>query len=304
MRITATAPCRLSLFGGGTDVGEYANKYNGVCINMAINIYQHITLGDSPNLYSYIDGSDPKFYEAFFKDMDYKPKYLHQDFDNSIHSGLGTSASLGVALTSLLSRIKGYNLSRYEIAEKAWDIEVNKIGLFGGKQDQFASAFGGFNLMKFQGVVEVQSFPRGIAQNIADHILLFNTGIHRKNPNLQNNLKEISPEQKSALDILKELANDAYHRIYGGDIKGLGRILNDTWNYKKKSNQVSTPEIDEIYEKALKAGAYGGKLCGSGQGGYMIFIADKKKHEDIKKALDLKWVDFSIDWNGVMTRFI
>ena len=304
MRITATAPCRLSLFGGGTDVGEYANKYNGICINMAINVYQHITLGDDPHSYSYIEGANPEFYEEFFKELNYKPSYFHQEFDNSIHSGLGTSASLGVVLVAGLSRLKGEKLSRYQIAEKAWDIEVNKVGLFGGRQDQFASAFGGFNLMKFQGIVEVQSFPREIAQNISDHILLFNTGIHRKNPNLQNNLKEISPEQKDALDVLKKLANDAYHKIYSGDIKGLGRILNKNWQYKKISNKVSTSEIDNIYETGIAAGAYGGKLCGSGQGGYIIFIADKNKHEDIKKALNLKWIDFSIDWNGVTTRYL
>lgn len=271
---------------------------------MAINIYQHLTLGDTHHSISYIEGSNPKFYEAFFKHMDYKPIYMCQTFDNSIHSGLGTSASLGVALVSTLSRIKGENLSRYQIAETAWDIEVNKVGLFGGRQDQFASAFGGFNLMKFEGVVEVQRFPRGIADEFAKDIILFNTGIQRKNPKLQEGLREITPEQKSALDVIKNLANDAYHRIYKGDTKGLGRILDDTWRYKKLSNNVTTPEIDEIYEKAIKAGAYGGKLCGSGQGGYMIFIAEKEKHEDIKKALGLKWVDFSIDWNGVMTRFI
>src|SRR3990167_977337 len=305
MKYLCEAPVRISLFGSGSDVGEYASKYGGVCINMAINIRQRFILGDDEKVdFGYLENTNPKFYEAFFKEI-YRPNYFLQEFDGFIHSGLGTSASAAVCLVAGLSKLKGEKLIRYEIAEKAWDIEVNKLNLFGGKQDQFCATFGGFNLMKFNDRVEIQSIHREVEEKVTENLLLFDTRIRRKNPKLQENLKTISSGQKQALDIIKNLANDAYHRIYKGDIKGLGKLLDDTWRYKKQSNNVTTPEIDTIYYKARDLGAYGGKLCGSGGGGYMVFIVPMEKQEYFKNQIGLEWVDHGgIDWNGATTRFI
>jgi len=304
------APTRISLFGGGTDVGEYAEKYGGICVNMAINIRQKYYFDinsegyDDDMLFDYNLVGDGKLEEAFFKEFDYRPKELLQEFDNSIHSGLGSSASASVCLVYALSKLTGIELTKYEIAEKAWDIEVNKVGLFGGKQDQYCAVFGGMNLMKFGKEVKVLPFQRKAAERLAKHILLFDTGIKREDSKIQENLKEITSEQKQVLDIMKNLANDAYHRIYKGGIEGLGRLLDNSWRYKKQSNKVTTPEIDMIYNKAKDLGAYGGKLCGSGGGGYMIFIVPKEKQEYFKNNVGLRWVDFEIDWQGVNGRFL
>lgn len=306
MKVLSIAPTRLSLFGGGSDVNPYASIYGGLCINMAINLRQQFILDDEgyelvPSL-KIIKGGNPDFYMKFFEEMEFYPN-LVQKADMAIESGLGTSASAAVALISAISKFKGLKMTKDEIAEKAWDIEVNKIGLFGGKQDQYCAAFGGFNLMKFGKEVKIQGFPRRVAEKVSDHLLLFDTGIRRKDPKLQENLKEINEEQKQALDKIKQIANDAYHRIYKGDIKGLGKLLDDTWNYKKKSNKVTTPEIDKHYEIAKKIGAYGGKICGSGGGGCMVFIAPKDKHNDLIEGLDMKYVDHGgICWCGVTVR--
>src|SRR3990167_8902661 len=175
MKYLCEAPVRISLFGSGSDVGEYASKYGGVCINMAINIRQRFILGDDEKVdFGYLENTNPKFYEAFFKEI-YRPNYFLQEFDGYIHGGLGTSASAAVCLVAGLSKLKGESLTRYQIAEEAWDIEVNKLKMFGGRQDQFCATFGGFNLMKFEGMVEMQSIHRGLAENVVSHLLLFDT---------------------------------------------------------------------------------------------------------------------------------
>lgn len=304
MRLLTTAPLRISLMGGGTDVGEYQKRYGGVCLNVAINMRQEFTLDTEDKGFYLPPRANIEFYKAFLKEFRIKTMRIEQNFNGFINGGLGSSASAAVALVAGITRLKGKNLSRYEIAEKSWDVEVNKLRLFGGKQDQFTASFGGFNLMRFNERVEIESIPRGIADNIAKHILLFDTGTRRKNPKLQENLKVITKEQKQALDRIKEIALEAHKLVYRGKIDLLGDLLHESWSEKKRSNKVSSPQIDAIYQKAIDAGAYGGKLVGSGGGGYMIFLAERKDHEKIKKALNLKWVDFSIDYNGVETKIL
>jgi D-glycero-alpha-D-manno-heptose-7-phosphate kinase len=304
MKLQATAPIRISLFGGGTDLDSYAEKYGGVCINMAINIQQEFELDTEGDGWIIPEMANVDFYNSFFREFGIDKIGLIQKFDGFIHGGLGSSASAAVALVAGLSRIKGQELSKQEIAERAWDIEVNKLGLFGGRQDQNCAVFGGFNLMKFGKEVKVQSFNRGVAEKIAKNILLFDTGIRRKKDNIQEGLKKLNSNQIYALDMMKELASRAYHKIYRGDIKGVGDLLDKTWQFKKKSNKVTTPEIDKIYDKAKQLGAWGGKLLGSGGGGAMIFIVPTEKQKEFKEKIGLRWIDYSIDWNGVQTRFI
>lgn len=311
-RLIVNAPLRISLFGGGTDVGEYAQKYGGVCINMAVNMEQKLSLWfnnrDSASREQDISDipkdADINFYRAFFDEFDIYPD-LNQEFGDFIRSGLGSSASCAVCLVKGLSMLKGQNLSCLEIAKKAWEIEVNKLDLFGGKQDQCASSFGGFNLMRFEGDnVEVRSIDRKVAESVAKYVLLFDTGLRREKTTIQEGLRVITEEQRQALDVIKQLANDAYHRIYRGDIEGLGELLSESWRQKKKSNSVSLPKIDEIYDKAIDLGAYGGKLLGSGGGGMMIFIVPSDRQEEFKNHLGLKWIDYGgINWNGVVARY-
>src|SRR3990167_9223292 len=145
---------------------------------MAINIRQHITISDESKTYSYLEGASPKFYEAFFDEFNYRPPSMKTDFDARIESGLGSSASAAVCLVGAISRARGLDMKRYEIAERAWDIEVNKLGLYGGRQDQFAAAYGGMNIFWFvpTGRVDINSVKNSTASYIQKHILLFDTG--------------------------------------------------------------------------------------------------------------------------------
>ena len=289
MRIISSAPCRIGLFGGGTDTNPYAEKYGGVVINIAINLRQKVILGDGSKLLEY---DNPDFFKAFT----FLP--VKHEFENDIESGLGTSAALAVSLVGA-SRT---GLSRSEIAEKAWKIEVSKLGLFGGKQDQYASVFGGMNLWKFSNVVKRIGIAKEKAEKLKKYILLFSTGITRPNPKLQENLKVLTEKQKQALDIIKQIASDAYHRIYSEDYEGLGNLLNDSWRYKKMSNKVTNKKINGIYDLAISSGTWGGKLCGSGGGGHMIFMADSNNHEKIIYNLSKVGVEnipYKIDYDGL-----
>src|SRR4030042_4135023 len=142
MKIIAQAPCIVSLFGGGTDVDPYASKYGGLVFNIAINIRQKIILGGKSKLL-------PQDNEEFFKVFQPKMKRIEHMFDGEIESGLGSSASLAVALVGAGLKWNGIEMSKEWIAEKAGDIEENKLGLYGGRQDQLCAAYGGVNLMEF-----------------------------------------------------------------------------------------------------------------------------------------------------------
>lgn len=297
MKITTQAPLRISLFGGGTDVGEYAKKYGGACINMAINIHQKFTISDEGKD-KLIKDDSVDFIRAFVG----KGLSVQHELNGFIHGGLGSSASAAVALISGTLRLNGKKIDKRSIAEMAWKIEVNNLKLFGGKQDQYCASFGGFNLMRFGRGVAVEPLSAG---DITDYILLFDTGFRRKKREIQEGLEEITMLQKLSLDGMYESTliaeNLINHRMY----RELGRLMDENWEYKKASNTVSTPEIDKIYSRAKKLGAWGGKLCGSGGGGYMIFMLRPDEQGEFIKNIGIKNVDYGgIDYTGVFSKII
>lgn len=309
MKIFSQAPCRLSLFGGGTDVEPYASIYGGLCINMAINIRQKFTFDDEilpePAIW-YREGRDEKFYKAFLDEFSFDKHWI-QIFDGKLEAGLGSSASAAVALVGGLARIKGINLSKKDIADKAWDIEVNKIGLFGGKQDQYCSALGGFNVLNFdENGVLIMSLSRNWGEFIYPYLVLFYLGKNRQSATIQEGFKNLTSQQIDALHKIKEIAEKGFDLISQGKIKEIGELLDESYFYKKQSNKgVSDDEIDEIYEAGIEVGAYGGKIMGAGGGGHMVFICPLDKREKLvnKMAeLGVREIDFSIDWNGVEVR--
>ncbi len=306
MRIISSTPCRISIFGGGTDVGEYAQKYGGFCINMAINIRQKVEINDSIIGHTIPEGASYEFYKNIFSFMDTPlPSGLFCSFDGIIESGLGSSASAAVALVGAVNKYKNLGMTRRDIAEKAWDIEVNAVGLFGGKQDQYVAAFGGINAMRFTNGVEVVPLRDNFMSKIFPSLVMFYTGSNRKSPTIQEGLRIITLSQRVELDKIKGLAMDAIQPIGSGDIEVVGKLLDKSWACKKRSNNgVSTSEFDQIYDKAKKLGAWGGKLLGAGGGGYCIFIVDPDKRQNLIDNLGIKWVDFDIDFNGLDCRIL
>jgi D-glycero-alpha-D-manno-heptose-7-phosphate kinase len=308
MKILAHAPTRISLFGGGTDLPIFYKQYGGLVINMSINLRQHIEIdfGKDTNIDIYPKGASPDFYRAFLEDFDAKGE-VRSDFDAVIESGLGSSASAAVAMVAAIARAKGLYMNKRELAEKAWDIEVNKLGLYGGKQDQYAASYGGMSVVWFtrDGVSAKTIFPQE-ADFLAKHILLFYTGKNRKSAKIQENLASLDSEKIRSLSEIKRIASFARKYIEAPDIIRLGDLLRESWNQKKSSNKdVSTKEIDDLVEAGISAGAEGGKIMGSGGGGFMFFICKPELQTRVitqMEAVGCKHYDFSIDYNGVEVR--
>ena len=308
MKVISSSPVRIGLFGGGSDTSPYSDLYGGAVINMAINIRQEIEMSDEVGEYKYIPGANPKFYEAFFKRFNFTPGSLKVSFPERIESGLGSSASAAVTLVAALAKLTNKKLSREEIALMAWDVEVNDLGMFGGLQDQYAAAFGGLNYITFgKEGARVIPFQQALGDELQRYMLLFDTRITRTDTKIQESMKNLTDFRKKNLDIVKSFATHAYEILNSADPEVIGTMLDSAWEFKKKTNNVTTKEIDSIYQTAIESGAWGGKLCGSGGGGCMIFMAPLYKHTLIKNNLSnmgCKWIDFEIDWNGVSTRFI
>jgi D-glycero-alpha-D-manno-heptose-7-phosphate kinase len=310
MRVISTAPTRISLAGGGTDVGEYAEKYGGACLNFGINIRQHMVVDHHKDANYLVKikssplGSSKEFYERIVDEMGMSGVEIEASFDGPIESGLGSSAAAASALVSALYKIKGVDVDKEKIAEKAWDIEVNKMGLFGGKQDQYCSSVGGVNLMIFNNKgVEVSRLSPGFMRELLPHLTLFYLGSNRKSPKIQEGLKVIGDIQKDSLDQIKSMVLDMASHINNPEY--VGKLMNTYWDYKKRSNLgVSNMKIDAVYNKAIELGAWGGKVLGAGGGGHLLLISPLDKKDKLIKRLGLKWVDFSIDWNGVESRIV
>lgn len=297
--IKAVAPCRISLFGGGSDVATYYQQHGGLVINMAVNIRQEVRIGLP---YSELDVTDdPEFLKAF-----YQGEVVHKN-ESIVASGMGSSAALAIALLAAKKRLHGQNITLNELIQEAWDIEVNKIGLYGGLQDHIAAAYGGVNFIEFnKDGFQVTPLARGFIEPLLPSLVLMFSGEIRTDKKIQEGFKDLDSTQVKALDMIKQLAVDAIDPIGNGDYKKVGELLDTAWALKKESNAgVSNPRLDNIYENAKHYGALGGKVCGAGGGGFMIFVVDPAKRAGFIEKMEkegLKQWDFSPCWQGVDVR--
>jgi D-glycero-alpha-D-manno-heptose-7-phosphate kinase len=309
--ITAISPCRIGIVGGGSDIEPFASTFGGATVSLAINIRQKFTLLTGKDMFSVKEHQVPNgcsldfvyaFREHFGVDGMHHNRFISES-DGGINSGIGSSAAISVAIVGALAKSEGKTMTRSEIAELAWDIEVNKLKMFGGRQDQYAASYGGLNLFEFtkDGVL-VQPFDRKYADNIMPHLVLMHTGKDRTNSKIQEGFKKLDSKQIKALKEIKSLVAPTIEAIGQGDIQILGEILDTAWNFKKQSNkEVTNPRISDIYQTAKKHGAIGGKCVGAGGGGYMVFIV-KDKQKFVKEMKDLEYWDISCDFNGVEIR--
>jgi D-glycero-alpha-D-manno-heptose-7-phosphate kinase len=315
VKILSTAPARISLFGSGTDVPAYADVYRGIVLSMAINLRQHLTMFSGDDLHE-VNGANTFPYRAnpdfYYKILDeYKINDMHHtklvsEFDGLLEAGLGSSASAAVALLGAINKRLDLRLSRDEIAQKAWELETGKLGLFGGKQDQWAATYGGVNVFQFdkEGVTTL-ALDRTFIEPILPYFVLLFTGYHRESSKIQEGLKELSGPQVEKLDQIKDIAMKGIQAVADKDIKKVAELLNQSWELKKGSNSgVSNPDIDNIFKKAFELGAMGGKLLGSGGGGFALFMVAPELRAQFIEGMGLEEFDFNISWDGLDTRII
>ena len=224
-------------------------------------------------------------------------------------TGLGSSSSVAVSVIKAVAVACGLHLSQQDIAELACYIEIGKLGMPIGKQDQYAAAFGGLNFITFSSdAVKVE--PLRVAPQARHHLeqclMLFYTGAARNSASILGEQSEASakkdPGVTSALDAVKSMAYEVKDCLERGEVDSLGEFLHQNWLQKKRfASGVTNPVIDECYEVALAAGAMGGKLTGAGGGGFLLLFCQQAHQPAVTVALEsrgLKRMDFHLERGG------
>jgi D-glycero-alpha-D-manno-heptose-7-phosphate kinase len=312
--VRAKAPLRISFAGGGTDVPPFPEREGGAVLSSTINRYAWGTLKPRDDGQICINSLDFGLSLAYAsrEDLDYDGEmdlakaaikrlagdhsvgydlFLHTDAPPG--SGLGSSSAMMVALVGLLNEFHGLGMNDYEIADTAYSIERVDLGIKGGMQDQYAAAFGGFNYIEFLGdrvLVNGLKVSRDILNELEYGLLLGNTGKVRLSSHIIDDqvrrYEEGDADANAALREIKALTTEMKTALLHRRMDEFGRLLDLEWQHKRRmSARISSPELDELYEAARRAGAIGGKITGAGGGGYMLLYCQFDRKHAIRDRL-------------------
>jgi D-glycero-alpha-D-manno-heptose-7-phosphate kinase len=318
MLIRSKAPLRLGFAGGGSDVSPYSDLYGGAILNATINMFAYATIEPTDNgliVFNAIDrgtrimlksgvrldtdgdlGLLQGVYNRVVREFSGSPLSfeLTTYVDAPPGSGLGSSSTLVVAVLGAFAAWLRLPLGEYDLAHLAWEIERKDLEMAGGKQDQYAATFGGFNFMEFSVGDKVIVNPLRIKQDSVNELefklLLYYTGTSRLSSLIiENQVRNVAQQDRKGLEAthkLKEQATMMKEAILKGRFDEIGEILDYGWRYKKEMAEgISNPLIDEIYDAAIRAGATGGKISGAGGGGFMMFYCPGNSRYDVIEAL-------------------
>jgi D-glycero-alpha-D-manno-heptose-7-phosphate kinase len=320
MIITRT-PLRISFFGGGTDLPAWFRTHGGAVLSTTINKYLFISCRDMPPYWEFknrfvygsktevvssVDGIEhPAIREVLrFMQIPYGID-MHYNTDIPARSGMGSSSAFTVGLLRTLYGMNGKMVSDRRLAQEAIHVEQDLIGEAVGCQDQIAAAFGGPNHIIFHedGNFEVNPViaPRGRLQELNDHLVLVYTGIQRIASEIEEKKIKQLGDHESELRTIQRYVDDALELLNRDDpIEEFGGLLHETWQMKKKlSEDVTNNSLDELYERCRSNGAIGGKLLGTGGGGFMLLFVKPQDRDAMLKSLpDFIPVSFSFDTIG------
>jgi D-glycero-alpha-D-manno-heptose-7-phosphate kinase len=331
MRVIRTkAPLRVSFAGGGTDVPPFPAQEGGLVLSATINRYAYGALApreDSEIRLESVDfglslryGVDDEI--MFDGRLDLAKAAIRKmgrgGYDLFLHSnappgsGLGSSSAVMVALIGLLKEFHGQPLTDYEVAQLAFDLERNELGIKGGLQDQYAATFGGFNFIEFEGdrvIVNPLRISPDVVHELEHNMLLCYTGKTRSSDGIiedQTSRWKGGEEQALAgLRAGKELAVAMKNALLQRRLNDFGDLLGAAWEEKKKmSPRISNDFINTAYEEARKQGALGGKVTGAGGGGYMLFCCPFQRKHHVANALIAmggQVTEFEFTSNGLTT---
>ncbi len=320
--IISRTPFRISFFGGGTDYHTWYREHGGAVLSTTINHYCYLTCRHLPPFFpektrvvwSRIEAvmdHDQIVHPAVRAVLQYMGMdtglEVHHTGDLPARSGLGSSSAFTVGLLHALHALQGRMSNKRELACEAVHIEREVIRENVGVQDQIATAYGGFNKISilpsgdFQ--VEPVIVPPHRLEELQSHLLLFFTGVSRTASNIARDQMQAQArgDKKAELMKMREMVDDALKILTtNSDIAEFGKLLHESWQIKRSLSASVAPEfIDEIYNRAIGAGALGGKLLGAGGGGFMLFFAKPEHHMKIMQTLsDLLWVPFEFENAG------
>lgn len=318
MIIRSKAPLRLGLAGGGSDVSPYSDIYGGLILNATINLYAYTTIEELDRDVIEIKAYDAQYEESLPKESQLKIdgkailvkgvyNRVVKEFrevpsgfrittynDAPAGSGLGTSSTMVVCILKAFVEWMNLPLGDYEIARLAYEIERKDLGLSGGKQDQYAAAFGGFNYMEFlqndMVIVNPLKVKRWILDELESSMLLYFTGASRSSAAIideqKKNTSQGNNDAIEAMHKIKQSAIDMKLAILKGDVNGFADILREAWENKKKmANPINNPMIQKAMDIAMASGAKAGKVSGAGGGGFIMFVVEPTRKKEVEQAL-------------------
>lgn len=314
--IISRTPLRMSFVGGGSDLPSYYRQHGGAVLSTAVDKYVYVSVNKK------FDGGIRIAYSKT-EEVDHIEKIEHRlvratlqmlEIPGGIEvtstadipsrgTGLGSSSAFTVGLINVLSAYLGRHVSAEQLGRLSCEIEIERCGEPIGKQDQYASAYGGLSLIEFKPDDSVLVTPlvlrREIREAIESNIIVFYTGITRSASGIlkeqSSNVADSSGKQKM-LNRMVELAYELREELQNGHVNSMGEILDENWQLKKQlASGITSSEIDEWYAKAKASGALGGKLLGAGAGGFLMFYAPSERHDAIEKALGLRRIHFGFE---------
>lgn len=324
MIITRT-PFRVSLCGGGSDINTFYQKHGGCVLSTTINKYMYIALHPSfdknTTILKYsktervndINKIEHNIFRECLKREGIEGVEITSMADIPQGTGLGSSSSFTVGLIKNLKCYKREYIPKEEIAAYACDIENNVVHTTNGKQDQYAAAFGGLNFYKFNadGTVDVEPVLMGydaFKQLEKNLIMLYVGGEHKASEILEEQSKNIisTKEKEEGQKKIMEMTYDLKRELEHDNIDYVGEILDMNWKIKKTlASGISNTQFDEWYDKAIKAGALGGKLLGAGGSGFFLFYVPEKNQKEFREIMsELPELEFKFDHQGTTTIFV
>lgn len=319
--VRSRAPLRLGLGGGGTDLAPYCDDFGGVVLNATIDryAYAHLSPRNDGKVLLKADDLDKEEWLDCSLDFNirqglclhravYRHMMLHHNcgraapltltttIDVPAGSGLGASSALTVAIIEAFVTVLQLPLGPYEIAQLAFDIERRQLGLAGGKQDQYASAFGGFNFTEFlKGGVGVIVNPLRLRKSYLNEfessLVICFSGESRESGDIikqqVHGLHELDEATLEAMHQIKEHAHAMKALILSGNIRGMAGVLKESWLSKKRTaSSVSNSTVERLLDVAMAAGAWAGKVSGAGGGGFIMLLTDPEKRYALIRALN------------------
>jgi D-glycero-alpha-D-manno-heptose-7-phosphate kinase len=319
--IISRTPHRISFFGGGTDYPSWYLEHGGKVLGAAIDKYCYITCRELPPFFKHkhrfayskletVTAIDEIQHPSVRETLRYlkieRGLEIHHDGDIPARSGMGSSSAFTVGLLKTLNALDGKVITKEKIYKEAIHIEQNLIKENVGSQDQVWAAYGGLNTIEFlqngEILVEPIIMKEEHLRSFENKFMLFFTGLSRNASVIAQEQIQNTHRNRNELFKMRELVDEAYKILTSGedDFIDFGRLLNETWQLKRKlSSKITTRDIDDVYETAVKNGAVGGKLCGAGGGGFIVFYVETENQERVKKALNnFLHVPFKFDFSG------
>ncbi|MDR2096414.1 MAG: dehydrogenase [Treponema sp.] len=322
MIIRSKAPLRLGLAGGGTDIAAYYDLYDGYVLNATIDLYAYCTIepmNDASIVFEAADINVREEYESLPHLEKSKFLPLHTGVYNRIvsdfcggkglsfrmttfsdapaGSGLGSSSTMVVAMIKAFEEWLNLPLGEYDIANLACQVERIDLGLAGGKQDQYAATFGGFNFMEFfkneRVIVNPLRLKRWIRNELEASLILYYTGVSRESASIiGEQIEHAKRGDNKNIEGMHEMKRQAVlmkESLLKGDFKLFSRCLFNGWQAKKNAaSTITNPFLNELYSYALSNGAESAKISGAGGGGFMMIYCNPCSRFKLAKAFKEK----------------